>query len=203
MPTGRCGSIGAPLIKKGNKAPWQADMEAGMRRLHVGGREQKEGWEIFDAVPSAVVDHVGNARDLTRFCDNTFLELYASHVLEHFDYKDELLATLKEWLRVLVPGGRLYVSVPDMDTLCALFLCKDALSSAQRFHIIRMIFGGHVDSHDYHLSGLNREFLGNFLQEAGYVNPMAVERFNIFNDTSNMLFAGVPISLNMIAKKTV
>ncbi|MDY0302067.1 MAG: hypothetical protein RBQ99_10850, partial [Trichlorobacter sp.] len=127
--------------------------------------------------------------------------LYASHVLEHFDFREELVNVLKEWLRVLVPGGRLYLSVPDMDVLCSLFLCKQVLSVEQRFHLTRMMFGGHCDQHDYHLSGLNREFLAMFLHQAGFATPLTVSSFNLFNDTSTLTFAGIPISLNMIAKK--
>jgi predicted SAM-dependent methyltransferase len=128
--------------------------------------------------------------------------LYASHVLEHFDFQGEVVAVLQEWKRVLVPGGRLYLSVPDLDILCTLFLCKHLLSVEQRFHITRMIFGARTDRFDYHLAGFNREFLEKFLQAAGFVNALVVENFNLFdNDTSSLCFAGVPISLNMIAKK--
>jgi len=176
-------------------------MSGSIRRLHIGGRQKKEGWEILDATPSEVADYVGNAKDLSRFCDNTFLELYASHVLEHFDFKDEVNEVLREWKRVLIPGGRLYLSVPDLDVLCALFLCKHVLSMEQRFHLTRIIFGAHTDRFDYHLAGFNREFLENFLQSAGFINVLVVEHLNLFDDTSSLRFVGVPISLNIIAKK--
>ncbi len=87
-------------------------MTGAIRRLHIGGWQKKVGWEIFDARATEVSDHVGNANDLSRFDDNTFIELYASHVLEHFDFRSEVAQVLCEWRRVLVPGGRLYVSVP-------------------------------------------------------------------------------------------
>jgi len=176
-------------------------MLGSVRRLHIGGLQKKEGWEIFNAIPAEVVDHQGNANDLSRFSDNTFLELYASHVLEHFDFRHEVELVLREWWRVLVPGGRLYVSVPDMDVLCSLFLCKQALSIEQRFHLIRMIFGAHTDCHDFHFAGFNREFLEHYLEKAGFATPFVVDRFNLFDDTSNLVYVGVPISLNMIAKK--
>lgn len=176
-------------------------MTGAIRRLHIGGWQKKKGWEIFDARATEVSDHVGNANDLSRFDDNTFIELYASHVLEHFDFRDEVTQVLCEWRRVLVPGGRLYVSVPDMDVLCALFLCKQALTAEERFHLIRMLFGAHTDRHDYHQSGFNREFLEHFVKKAGFTAPLVVEHFNLFEDTSNLVYAGLPISLNMIAKK--
>lgn len=171
------------------------------RRLHIGGQVRKDGWEVLDANPGPVVDHVGNANDLSRFPDGTFAEIYASHVVEHLDYKDELVRTLKEWHRVLVPGGRLYVSVPDMDILSEMFLAKDQLSLEERFFVMRMMFGGHVDKYDYHVVGLNEEFLGEFLELAGFNNVTRVGDFGMFEDTSAMRFRGIAISVNLIAEK--
>ena len=159
------------------------------------------GWEVLDANPGPIVDHVGNARDLGIFPDNTFEVIYASHVVEHFDYTGELSATLTEWLRVLVPGGTLFVSVPDLDVLARLFLDRQSLSMQERFLVMRMVFGGHIDKYDYHLVGLNEEFLTHFLEVAGFVQPDRLARFDIFNDTSNLELKGVPISLNMRARK--
>lgn len=171
------------------------------RKLHIGGKVRKEGWEVLNALPGPCVDHVCNANDLSRFADGSFDAVYGSHIAEHLDYKDELLATLKEWQRVLVPGGRLYVSVPDMDILCRLFLERKQLSGDDRFMVMRMMFGGHVDEYDYHVVGLNDEFLGAFLHGAGFVNIRRVPGFGLFDDTSAMAFRGVPISLNIICNK--
>lgn len=66
---------------------------------------------------------------------------------------------------------------------------------------MRMIFGGHVDQYDYHVVGLNKDFLAKYLTASGYVNIKKVQGFGLFNDTSAALFKGVPISLNMIAEK--
>jgi predicted SAM-dependent methyltransferase len=172
-----------------------------VRRLHIGGNIQSEGWEVLNVNPAPFIDHVCNANDLSRFSDNTFGAIYASHVLEHFDYQGELIDTLREWKRVLVQGGKLFISVPDMDILAGLFLDRK-LTVEERFFVIQMIFGGHVDKYDYHFVGLNEEFLVGFLRASGYVNIKRVENFHIFNDTSSMLFKGVPISLNMIAEKS-
>ena len=171
------------------------------RKLHIGGKIKVEGWEIINANPAPEVDHVGNANDLSRFPDAVFAEVYASHVLEHLDYRDELAGALAEWHRVLEPGGRLYVSVPDMDVLARLFLEKQLLTEGERFFVMRMMFGGHTDSYDYHLVGLNEEFLLRYLADAGFVRARRVENFGLFQDTSMMEFKGMPISVNMVAEK--
>jgi predicted SAM-dependent methyltransferase len=171
------------------------------RRLHIGGAVARAGWEVFDVRPGEHVDHVGDARDLSRFADATFAELYASHVLEHFDYKDQLGAVLAEWHRVLEPGGVLRLSVPDIDILAHLLLQRHALDVNQRFQVMRMIFGGHTHDHDYHLVGLNQDFMAAFLDRAGFVRLQRVGRHGLFPDTSETLVLGTPISLNLNAYK--
>ena len=171
------------------------------RRLHIGGQARSDGWEVLNANAAPYVDHVGNANELSRFADNTFDEIYASHVVEHLDYNGELQNTLKEWHRVLTPGGRFFVSVPDLAVLAKLFLDTERLTFEDRFLVMRMMFGGHIDKYDYHVVGLDEQFLAVFLHASGYVNIRRVQNFGIFNDTSAMLFKGVAISLNMIAEK--
>ena len=55
------------------------DNEIG-RRLHVGGREPRAGWEILNILPGPGVDHVGDAVDLSRFADGTFAATTVSTV---------------------------------------------------------------------------------------------------------------------------
>ena len=171
------------------------------RKLHIGGTAHTEGWEVLNANAAPYVNHVCNANDLSRFKANTFAQVYASHVVEHLDYQAELLNTLTEWHRVLLPGGSVLISVPDLDILATLFLQKARLAVEDRFMVMRMMFGGHVDQFDYHVVGLNHEFLAAFLHRAGYVKICRVESFGLFNDTNTMTFKGTAISLNMTASK--
>ena len=171
------------------------------RKLHIGGQVKSEGWEVLNASPAPYVDHVCNANNLSRFADNTFSEIYASHVAEHFDYNGELGQALKEWNRVLKPGGKIYISVPDLDLLAEWLLAKDRMSVSERFAVMRIIFGGHKDEYDFHKIGLNEEFLTEFFKQTGFVNARRVKEFALFNDTSSATFNGELISLNMVAEK--
>jgi predicted SAM-dependent methyltransferase len=171
------------------------------RRLHIGGQVRTPGWEVLDVNPGPCVDHVSSASDLRHFEDNSFDQIYASHVVEHFDYYNQLVETLKEWSRVLAPSGTLCVSVPDLDVLARLFVDRTLLSVDDRFLVMRMIFGGHIDKYDYHLVGLNEEFLTGYLHAAGFTNMRRVADFGLFEDTSRLKLKEVLISLNMVAIK--
>ena len=102
--------------------------------------------------------------------------------------------------RVLEQGGKLYISVPDMDTLCHFFV-RPVLSYEIKFHVMRMIFGGQVDKYDFHYFGWNQEIMLHFLKLAGFKTFKRVESFNLFNDTSDYKPLGFPVSLNVIVTK--
>jgi predicted SAM-dependent methyltransferase len=170
------------------------------RRLHIGGQIRKDGWEVLNVVAGPAVDHLGDARDLSRFPDASFAEVYASHCLEHLDFRDEMEAALREWRRVLVPGGRIFISVPDLSALAKLILYPD-LAVNDRFTIMKMVFGAHADAYDYHKAGFDFELLRYFLHEAGFVGIERVDNFGLFEDFSVHVCGGIPISLNVIARR--
>lgn len=171
-------------------------------KLHIGGQTTHPEWKIFDALDRPEVDFLGNANDLSQFPDNTIATIYASHVLEHFYYllDNELLQTLQEWHRVLQPGGALMVSVPNLQAICALYI-QPEMPVESRHLLMRMIFGGQIDRYDVHRVGFDRDTLSMYLQAAGFRDCEVKEEFGIFQDTSSLCFSGVPISLNMIARK--
>jgi len=90
-----------------------------------------------------------------------------------------------------------------MDKLAKLFLMKDNFPLMDRFWVMRMMFGGHIDKYDYHKVGLNREILEHFLSNAGFFNLKIVDDFGVFKDTSTMKCHDIPISINIVAEKPV
>ena len=46
--------------------------------------------------------------------------IYASHVIEYFD-RDEVKDVLNEWIRVLKPGGKLRLAVPNFSEMAILY----------------------------------------------------------------------------------
>lgn len=172
----------------------------GSARLHIGGTQPAEGWKILNISQGPSVDYVGDIRDLSQFNDNSFDAVYASHVLEHLSYQKDLSAVLSAIYQILRPGGKLFVSVPDLNTLCRLFLHQQ-LTKQDRFEVMRMMFGGQIDEHDYHYVGLTDEFLVDFLSEAGFKEIYRVPEFKIFKDMSALRFSNVLISVNIVAIK--
>lgn len=169
-------------------------------KLHIGGRVPKEGWKILDIQAGPNVDFVGSCVDLSQFGSESVDTVYASHVLEHLGYQSELPSALKELHRILKADGELMISVPDLQRLCKIFLHPE-LDGKTRFYVMRVMFGGQVDDHDFHKVGLTQEILAAYLKQAGFSKMQQVKQFDLFTDSSTNTVAGVPISLNVIVTK--
>ncbi|HEY5885099.1 MAG TPA: methyltransferase domain-containing protein [Pyrinomonadaceae bacterium] len=89
-------------------------MERG-RNLHLGcGDRSSSGWLNVDANGNAGVDLQWDLREPLPFDDSSCRLIYSEHLLEHLMKEDgeELLA---ECYRLLEPGGRLRIGVPDAE----------------------------------------------------------------------------------------
>lgn len=172
-------------------------------KIHIGGREHHPDWKILDVESRPEVDYVADASNLSIFEKNSVEVIYASHVLEHFYYglNNELINTLIEWHRVLKPGGKLLISVPDLKTLCWLYLNPN-LVALERHQLMRIMFGGQTNIYDVHKVGFDFEVLALYLEEAGFKEYEQVSEFKLFNDCSSLRLIDTLISLNVIAKKS-
>ena len=166
-------------------------------KLHIGGTQPKEGWKILNSQPGPHVDFIGDIRDLSSLESESCEEIYGAHILEHIGQQD-MVNTLKGIHRLLKPNGKLMISVPDLDVLCRLFIHPE-LNSSQRFHVMRMMFGGQVDPWDFHYIGLNFEILSSYLAASGFASCARIDSFGLFEDTSTYAPYGVQISLNVVA----
>jgi hypothetical protein len=92
-----------------------------VKRLNLGcGAYRLEGWDNWDADPETPADRHFFVPPIP-VGDRTVDEIYCGHLLEHFEpaEADELL---RECRRVLVPGGKLGVVVPDTRAVLARYL---------------------------------------------------------------------------------
>lgn len=84
-------------------------------RLNLGCQlHYFEGWTNIDIVGDDKDWKVDIVADVTKlpFEDNSVDFIYAGHLVEHF-YPNTLPDVIKEWKRVLKPGGRLVIVTPD------------------------------------------------------------------------------------------
>ena len=97
-------------------------------KLHLGcGKRFIPGFVHIDAVDYPHVDHVATIDNLSFIQTDSVDLVYNCHVLEHFKRRD-VERVLREWLRVLKPGGILRVSVPDFASLCEVYQRENNLN---------------------------------------------------------------------------
>ena len=89
-------------------------------RLNLGcGDKLLSGYVNIDIVDS----RLGNCPDILCdlheliYDDNTVDEILSVHVIEHF-WRWEALDLLKEWVRVLKPGGKMILECPNLIAAC-------------------------------------------------------------------------------------
>ena len=117
------------------------------------------------------------------FADGTVEEVRASHVLEHLTFRQAREA-LRDWFRVLQPGGVIRVAVPDV---------RKCLAADDGKHLFYLM-GGQQDEHDIHRSAYDVERLEALLEHTGFAG--ITEWQSTDNDTSSH-----PVSLNRLARK--
>ena len=169
-------------------------------RLHIGGTKRREGWKILNILPGPDVDFVGDCTNLEAFADASADEVYASHVLEHIGYNQELPKALAHIYRILKPGARLRISVPDLDILFRLYLNPENDRNT-RWEIMRIVYGGQTDPYDYHKLGFSWDSLSWYLRQIGFRDIQRVQEFGLFDDTSSLRIGDQLISLSVEAYK--
>ena len=90
---------------------------------------------------------LADARSLP-FKDESFDEIYSSHLIEHFGFQ-ETFGVLKEWKRVLREGGKLVVETPDFLGLCNRFLIVDEEERVRMYTHIFGWFGDPLQLHQF------------------------------------------------------
>lgn len=105
-------------------------------------------------------------------------EILAIHVLEHV-HPSKVSTTLAEWRRVLRPGGRLQVHVPDSTALMTRFVAPET-SPQEKWALMGAILGMYANKNmtqptdlrepcDHHVL-FDHELLATSLESAGFIN---------------------------------
>jgi predicted SAM-dependent methyltransferase len=109
-------------------------------KLHIGcGDHGLAGWLNTDFFPASRDIVFLDATRPLPFKDETFAYVFSEHMIEHIPYGDGL-TLLAECYRVLIPGGKIRISTPDLAFV--IDLARTDKSELQRAYIEWM-------SHEY------------------------------------------------------
>jgi len=133
--------------------------------LHLGcGKRHIPGFVHIDAIDYPHVDHVATIDNLSFLGDDSADLIYNCHVLEHFKRRD-VPRVLKEWHRVLKPGGILRVSVPDFSQICEVYRKFKRLDL-----VVGPIFGRQDYLYNIHYNIFDETSLTESLQAVGFTD---------------------------------
>lgn len=168
--------------------------------LHVGcGQRYLPGFKHIDIRPLPHLDVVSPVDHLPMFADGTVDLIYNCHVLEHFGRWD-IPRVLKEWFRLLKPGGVLRTAVPDLAA------CFEVYAETGDITLIHGLLYGRQDyPENTHHIGFDFAYLQRLLEGAGFTS---VDRYDYretihkdYDDYSQAYLKGRLVSLNVEATK--
>lgn len=169
-------------------------------RLNLGCNNRiRPGYINVDRDQYPGVDVVGDVFKLDKVEDNSVDEIYASHILEHAPHP-RTLEVLKEWCRVLKPGGMLKVAVPDFKRAVEIYL-----KCGMQDWIRNFLWGDQGYEGAFHYTGFDEGSLTKLLKEAGFGEVSRVDQLpgcqelECSNNISNI--DGKRVSLNLVAVK--
>lgn len=146
-------------------------------KVNLGcGPRPIEGFVNVDLLELPGVDVHADVRGPLPFEDGSVDLLYASHVLEHLATA-EVPETLREWRRVLRPGGSLLVAVPDLDLVARHLVEFRGWFTPPHNPWLGLIYGGQKDEYDFHRTGFTAPWLAALLTEAGFGTIERVDWF--------------------------
>lgn len=177
--------------------------------LHLGcGSCRIDGFLNIDASFESKCDILGSVQRLY-FLDNSVKIIYSSHIFEHIP-KRRVRRVLSRWYRALMPGGKIYICVPDLENLCKLYL-KDIKKEELTLKewekictITNMMYGGQINKYDFHYDGYSFTTIKYWLEEIGFKDIKKIDRklaFINFSDASACAMDGHTTSLNVEATK--
>lgn len=134
-----------------------------MKLSLCAGERIMEGFKHHDIKPLPSIDYVCDLMEIEKFVEPyTCSEIHFTHALEHFP-KAQTAEILGLVYRLLHPGGKLYIEVPNFAWHARLVLDgrdRDAVYYA---------FGGQLDEWDFHKTAFTPKILAEELEQAGFV----------------------------------
>jgi SAM-dependent methyltransferase len=148
------------------------------QRLHPSFQGPEWQEVRLDVDPSVKPDILCSMTDMSPVPDASVDAVYSSHNLEHLHHHEVSLA-LREFLRVLRPGGQLLITLPDLQKIAEL-VAADGLedeayqSPAGPITPLDMIYGHSLslaqgNRYMAHKTGFTARTLQRHLRETGFI----------------------------------
>lgn len=122
------------------------------------------------------------------FKEEIFDHVYSSHTIEHFSHNN-VPYVLKEWVRIIKPGGVIEIRCPDLRARALIFFLKPT------FDNIHNIYGKQDYPENYHQTGFSYRLLKSLLIENGIID---IKR--VLDGYKGVPF--LPCDLHIIGKKS-
>lgn len=159
-----------------------------MVRLNLGAgpseNPSSEPWIRVDIDRRWNPDILHDIRDPLPFQSKSIDEIWASHVLEHVE-NSLTLSILKDWHRVLVPGGRLGICVPNMDLAFSSYLGHPGDGNCY-LGLHFFVYSAAGGPYSYHLAFFEKRWFEHYLPQIGFGQ---LEFRNIFGENNICLAA--------------
>lgn len=137
-------------------------------KLNLGcGFTHMPGYVNVDLQAFHKPEIMGDIRDLHMLPSSAFEEVYAKAVIEHFEWRDTTRA-LYEWNRLLVAGGRLFITTTYLTGLLRRLLQPHYNTIELHKLLIINLFSMQKYQGDYHCTAFTERLMRYYLWETGF-----------------------------------
>lgn len=141
--------------------------------MGCGPARNGEGWIHVDNNLASEPDFLGWVEDV-ELAQGSCAEVYCSHILEHFSRKDAQ-ELMNKWSSWLVPGGVLWIAVPNAEIVMREALHSQAVQRWETWHdAMRHLFAWQTTRNDTHRYGYCFHTLKAAMEQAGIID---IQRF--------------------------
>lgn len=142
-------------------------------KLNLGSGNRRENKYINIDLEDPTTDLFLDCTKLDCFRDNLASEILASHIIEHLEV-EHVLQTLKNWHRILKPGGKLHIECPDFYELARRYVleapyCKDQAMFGKQL-LLTCVYGLSYSRFMNHRWGWDEDSLRDITTQAGFKN---------------------------------